>query len=283
MLFRYLRYGVAALMLASCTQNIEDIASDPIAPSSEVKIEASIFERWVEARAGSGDSVHWVSEGSVYAYPSGEKLFGMIGFDSSKVIWPDKENEPVTHLTRKTFTYTDAQTGEILKTYKGRPVKPIAYPYQLITYRRENGLIYGDVEQGVEPNVRQIDAKNGMVVTEFGADTLFVNASVFLDIPIGENNRLEAWENYDFFIHNAGAIDRPYQMSWQRFGDLPAWAGEGKAIYHLASWRVDSTDKFPSHILEWAQAEQPDWLRPPASVEEIRELQSGKAPTGWGQ
>ena len=35
------------------------------------------LKAWVDARAGTGPAVHWVSEGGIFAYPSGEKLFGM--------------------------------------------------------------------------------------------------------------------------------------------------------------------------------------------------------------
>ena len=69
------------------------------------------FRAWVDARAGTGQPVHWVAEGGVYEYPSGRKLFGMVGFDSSRVIWPGRPGDPVIHLTRKTFAYTDPQTG----------------------------------------------------------------------------------------------------------------------------------------------------------------------------
>ena len=111
------------------------------------------FRMWIDARAGTGEPVHWVSEGGIYEYPSGKKLFGMIGFDSSRVVWPEKPGDPVVHLTRKTYAYTDAETGEILTEYNGKKVEPIAYPYQMISYRYEKGRIYGDVEQGVAPAV----------------------------------------------------------------------------------------------------------------------------------
>ncbi|MDJ0710773.1 MAG: DUF1838 family protein [Woeseiaceae bacterium] len=244
---------------------------------------ADILQTWVEARAGTGKPVHWVSQGGVYSYPSGELLFGMIGFDSSTVVPDDGDGEPVVHLTRKTYAYTDPATGEILTEYNGNPVAPIAYPYQLITYRLEDGLIHGDVEQGVEPNVRRIKSENGMRVTELGDDTLFINAHVFLDIPVGPERRLEAWENYDFFIHRDDAVDEPHQMSWQRYGDLPPWAGSGKAIYHLLSYRVESHDEFPTLLLEWAKQEKPMWLKPPADLEEIRALQRGEDGASWGR
>ncbi len=235
---------------------------------------------WVNARAGMGQAVHWVAEGGVYAYPSGEKLFGMVGFDSSTVIWPEDANGKVTHLTRKTFAYTDPETGEVLREYKGQEVKPIAYPYQMITYRLENDRIYGDVEQGVGDRVQIIEAKNGIPYRKLG-DTYVYNASVFLDFPLPSGDNYQAWENYDFFIHPEGSVKEPHQMGWQRYGKLPAWAGGQACIIQLYSWRVESHDEFPPSLLAWAKAEKPNWLSPPSDVEEVRALQKGEGGPGW--
>ncbi len=236
---------------------------------------------WVDARAGTGAPVHWIAEGGVYAYPSGEKLFGMIGFDSSRVIWPDDPGGKIVHLTRKTFAYTDPVTGEILTEFDGKPVEPIAYPYQLITYRMEDGRIHGDVEQGVEPHVQKIKSENGMQVRMLGNDTMAVTAAVFLDFPLPGGGQYEAWENYDFFLHTGNGVEEPHQMSWQRYGSLPGWAGGGKAIYHLLSWRVESHDEFPEQLIGWARKSMPFWLNPPADMDEIRALQQDKEGTAW--
>lgn len=241
------------------------------------------LRNWVDARAGTGDPVHWIADGAIYEYPSGKKLFGMIGFDSSTVIWPDTLGGEVMHLTRKTFAYTDPVTGEILSEYDGNAVEPIAYPYQLITYRMADGKIYGDVEQGVGERIQIIKSKDGMSVGSIGKDTMTVTASIFLDFPLPNGVQYQAWENYDFFIHVGSDIDEPHQMSWQRYGSLPPWAGSGKAIYHLRSWRVEQEEEFPPKLLEWAKAVKPLWLRPPANLEEIRALQQGAEVTGWGQ
>ena len=219
----------------------------------------------------------------MYAYPWGEKLFGMIGFDSSKVIWPAKPGEEVLHLTRKTFTYTDAKTGEVLKEYKGQKVEPIAYPYQLIRYRSKDGLIYADVEQGQAPNIRHIQSNDGIQARKVGSNTWAYTAAIFLDFPLPGGGRYEAWENYDFFIQpEDSGVDETHQMSWQRHGDLPSWAGKGKAIYHLLSWRVESQDEFPEALLKWAKKEKPQWLTPPESVEQIRKIQQqGMVNKSW--
>lgn len=241
-----------------------------------------VLRDWVDARAGTGEPVHWIAEGYVYEYPSGKKILGMIGFDSSTVIWPDSVGGLVTHLTRKTFAYTDLETGEVITEYKGNKVVPIAYPYQMISYRLENDRIFGDVEQGVGDKIRQIKAKDGIPYKKFGDGYVF-NAQVFLDFPLPNGSQYEAWENYDFFIQPEGSIDEPYQMTWQRYGKLPAWAetGDQRFITRLLSWRVEGHDEFPAKTLAWAKAEKPNWLKPPADMAEIRSLQRGEGGKVW--
>ena len=280
--------GSLTMMAAAPAQSDSAATAAPAAATSTRGAAARAaaseeFRMWIDARAGTGEPVHWVSEGGIYEYPSGKKLFGMIGFDSSRVFWPEKPGDPVVHLTRKTYAYTDAQTGEILTEYNGQKVQPIAYPYQMITYRYEGGRIFGDVEQGVGAGVQKIAAKTGMTWRWMGKDTLAITAPVFLDFALPGGARYEAWENYDFFIHRAGTTDEPHQMAWQRYGALPPFAGKGQAIYHLLSWRVDSNAKLPAKLRDWAAREKPMWLNPPKDIAEIRALQQGKAGEGWAR
>jgi len=238
---------------------------------------------WVDARAGTGPAVHWIAEGGVYDYPTGKKILGMIGFDTSTVIWPEKAGDEIIHLTRKTFAYTDPDTGEILTEYKGKKVEPVAYPYQMITYRMEGGKIFGDVEQGAGKAVQKIKAEDGMTTRWMGKDTMVVTAPVFLNFKLPNGAQYEAWENYDFFIDKNPAADEPHKMSWQRYGAMPPFAGTGPAIYHLLSWRVESEGEFPAKLLAWAKKEKPMWLKPPESVAEVRKLQKGEMVEGWAK
>ena len=272
------------LLTSACAAALAFSAPNAVSGSPGTRDQAPEELRiWVDARAGTGAPVYWIAEGAVYAYPSGEKLLGMIGFDASTVIWPEDAEDAVIHLTRKTFTYTDPVSGEMLSEYKGQPVAPIAYPYQLITYRMKDGRIFGAVEQGVGDQVQKIQSRNGMQIRRLGQGTLAVTASVFLDFPMPGGSRYEAWENYDFFLHSPDAADEPHQLSWQRYGALPPFAGKGNAIYHLLSWRVESLEEFPPALLEWAQKEARMWLLPPADIAEIRALQAGAAGDGWPQ
>ena len=78
----------------------------------------------------------------------------------------------------------------------------------------------------------------------------------FLDFPLPNGAQYEAWENYDFFINPEGSVEEPHQMSWQRYGALPAWAGGEQAIYHLLSHRVESQDEFPAELLTLGAGKQ---------------------------
>ncbi|MBY9066952.1 DUF1838 domain-containing protein [Hyphomonas sp. WL0036] len=283
-MLRFALTGVTVLLAAcaSTAGGAAPVAETAVAETAAQLTDADVFRTWIEARAGNGQPVHWVSEGAVYAYPSGEKIMGMVGFDSSRVIWPEGEDGEVIHLTRKTFTYTDPVTGEILTELNGQPVVPIAYPYQVIRYRMKDGLIYADVEQGVEPRVQKIESKDGIIARKVG-DSWAFTAPLFLNFPLPNGGQYEAWENYDFFVHPEGSVNQPYQMTWQRLGDLPAWAGGGTGIYHLLSHRVDTVDAFPPALLAWAEAEKAMWLAPPASLEEVRTLQQGEGSAGFSQ
>lgn len=272
------KIALAAVSLVALGACANTIAEAPAVQSEGA--EPDVLKAWVDARAGTGAPVHWVSEGGIYAYPSGEKLFGMIGFDSSTVIWPEDPNEKVIHLTRKTFAYTDAETGEVITEYNGQTVEPIAYPYQMIEYRYENGRIYGDVTQGTGDRVQKIISEDGIAARQIG-NTWAFTAAVFLDFPLPNGAQYEAWENYDFFINPEGSVEEPHQMSWQRYGALPAWAGGEQAIYHLLSHRVESQDEFPVQLLEWARETKPQWLTPPADLDEIKAIQEGDAASGF--
>lgn len=122
-----------------------------------------------------------------------------------------------------------------------------------------------------------------MRVRMMGKDTMAVTAAVWLDMVLPGGRTYQAWENYDFFIHGEGRVAEPHQMSWQRYGALPAFAGGGQAIYHLLSWRVESLDEFPPKLLEWARANKPMWLKPPADLDEVRALQAGTAGEAWAK
>ena len=77
-----------SLLLAACAAIFVPSAPEAGAESPTSREAApEVLRTWVDARAGTGAPVFWLAEGGVYAYPSGEKLLGMIGFDASTAIY----------------------------------------------------------------------------------------------------------------------------------------------------------------------------------------------------
>ncbi len=175
-----------------------------------------------------------LGEGDVYASPSGEKLYGTLFFDASTVIWPAEfKGQKAVQLTRKIGVPTDPKTGEIMTEYKGKKLETGGFPYQVLTYWLENGRIRATAEYGVEPNLIKTTSVNGLGWRSMGADTLVVNAPVFINHTMPNGKQLQAWENYDFFLHTPGTIAEPYQLSFVSYYDLPPWAGKGASIRRI--------------------------------------------------
>lgn len=234
-----------------------------------------IFDTWIEARAGTGAPVYWYSTGTVRAYPSGELLYTMEGFDTAVAYRPEGRGAPIAHqYGRKIFIYRDPATGEVAREAGGMAIDPIAYPYQFIEYRLEEGDVIAVVEQGSGGRIQSIEAEP-MSWRRLG-DTYIFTAPLFLDFAIpGTDRRIEAWENYDFFIQPEG-VERRHQLSWARIGRMPPWAGGQMAVLHLVNWRVDTYEELPASIRAYVEAEAPLWLSPPADLAAIRALQEGE-------
>ncbi len=240
------------------------------------------FEDFVAMRTGDGEPVYWYTTGTVYSYPDGEALFLMEGIDTARHVRDPEDEVRVKQLSRKVFFYRDIDSGEVLREYRGREVTPIAYPYQLITYALDEGRLLTWVEQGSGPMLQRFGPIDNIQLRRIGRTRVYT-APLFLDFPIGNNRRYQAFENYDFFIHpDDTGLAYPNQLSWVRYGDLPPFAGDGHAIIHLVSWRVDSYDALPEAMRDYLENDAPLWRAPPEDLEEIRELQAEETPpTGF--
>ena len=85
----------------------------------------------------------------------------------------------------------------------------------------------------------------------------------------------QAWENYDFYAHPPEAgLDRPSQLSWQRYGALAPASGGGPGAIPLVCERADAYADLPASVRRYLEAEAPTWTRPPADLDEVARLQA---------
>jgi hypothetical protein len=260
--FTVIRIGLIALLAAGVAL-----------PAAADSFDQELFDKFVELRVGSGDPVYWYSKGEVYSYPDGKLVALIEGFDTARLVTSESTKDCASQISRKIFTYNDPKTGEVLKEYNGKPVGHIKYPYQHITYKLAgDGTMATTVEQGAGQRRQTIVPDQEMIARRVG-NTIYFSAPLFMSFKT-PRGVYEAYENYDFVLNPAAKepADR-YQVIWNRFGDLPPWAGPGKSIIQMVCWRVASLADMPDTIRNYVENEAPLWKQPPRDMDEIRELQ----------
>ncbi len=243
-------------------------------PAATRGFDRELFERWVEMRVGSGAPVYWYCIGTVYGWPDGRPLMRVEGIDTARLDRSLSTPTVAHQLSRKTFVYRDLETNDILTSWQGQPLPPIEYPYQYITYAFEGDGLTTWVEQGSGARVQRIGPGQDIVVRRLG-NTLAYTAPLFLDFPGPGGTRMQAFENYDFLVQPADSgVRHPYQISWLRYGDLPA--GIGKAVMHMVAWRIDRYEELPESIRSYLDRDARLWREPPRDLAEIRQLQQAR-------
>lgn len=236
-----------------------------------------LYERFVSMRTGDGEPVYWYSIGTLRAYPSGETLAIMEGFDTARHARRDDRPETLFQLSRKTYIFRDPDSGERISEIDGKPVYVLQYPYQQIEYTLEGDRLLTMVEQGRKPNVQRIGPGNNVSARRLGDGVTQFTAPLFLDMALPGGRKYEAFENYDFFIQPEKVEGSArYQLSWVRYGASPPFNGGGPVIMHMVSWRTDSFEALPNTIKEYVQEEAPMWMAPPRDFAEIEALQAAE-------
>jgi hypothetical protein len=245
------------------------------APANASGFDRRLFDLWVSARAGDGAPVYWYSTGTMRAYPSGELLATMEGFDTARSFRPER-NQPLVHqYSRKIYIFRDTVSGEVIRERGGVKAEPIAYPYQFITYELKGDIVATMVEQGSGARVQRIGPGSSMTARWLGNTAAF-SAPLFLDFPIPAGGRYTAWENYDFFVQTARGVREPHQLSWVRYGPAPTWAGGVPTIMHLTTWRIERYEDLPATMRTYIDVDAPLWKAPPRDLADIRRLQAGE-------
>lgn len=253
----------------------------PAVVAQQAGFTQQLFDQFIEMRVGTGAPVYWYCYGELYAYPTGKLLAKVEGIDTDRLGNPaDRKKQPDTalQLSRKVFVYRDPTTNAILREVNGQRVKHIEYPYQMITYRLKDGAVTTAVEQGVAPRIQKIEGSNPITARRFGELSIF-SAPLFLNIET-PRGKYEAYENYDFLRQPKKTGAPQYQLSWNRYGDQPAFYGPGRSMIQLLAYRVDRYQDLPATIREFLEKEATLWMQPPKDIEEIRQLQKGETPTG---
>jgi len=242
--------------------------------SQELKFTEAVYNDWINMRIGDGISpVYYQGEAEIYSYPEGELLAKSIGVDMGfKIaVTPDS----TLQLSRKIFLYIDAESGEILESFGEKKVKHILFPYQMISYVRDNEKIRTWAVQGSGNKIRTIGPGIKLTARENG-NTIIYTAPMFIN-RVNTESTYQIYENYDFiYSPDAKSNQDKYQITWSRFGYLPSFLGEGRSMSHRISRRLDNFEELDPRLKTYILNHAPLWKKPPMSLQEIKDLQENK-------
>jgi hypothetical protein len=247
------------------------ISNSSAAAAADETFTPDLFKRFTTMRVGTGKPIYWYCFGEIYSYPEGKLIARVEGIDTARVIKAESTPTKVTQLSRKIFFYRDPTTNEILREVAGKKVEPIAYPYQYIIYELKDGKMSATVEQGKAPRVQKIVDSGTNRIRRIGSTIVF-SAPLFLNLP-----NYKAYENYDFFYQTqTRGVQFPFQLIWNRRGNLPPFFGGGDSVFQLVSYRVDRYEDLPQTMRDALEKDAPMWKEPPKDLNEIRELQKAQ-------
>jgi hypothetical protein len=229
-----------------------------------------LFDAWIKMRTGGdGKPVYWYAEGHVMNNVTGAVVSKMTGVDTSTVFPDPAESGKWVQLSRKIFLSLDPTTGEIMKDKDGNPRRPIAYPYQVKTYKLEGDEIVYTVESHDTGLVFQEPAKKNYTARNIGGVTHY-NYAMFIDRVRQDGTRSQRFEVNDFLVRaDAGLSEQErFQYTW-------VGTGPGPIVSSAVSWRYSSFDAMRSKILkDYIRANVPLWLAPPKDMAEVASLRA---------
>lgn len=227
-----------------------------------------------EKSPGSSDVVFWMGEGQLYESPSGKMIAKVEGFDASRGVYINDHH--IRQFSRKIFWFRDPETNELITEYKGKPVRPIRYDWQVFDFQRGTA-------QGGDPSMVPIlpTVLKGprsvpcMPVTPryAGKDVILFQCPLFINIETA-NGPYQAWEIYDYTLDLSHDANRPPSLSWSRQGSNPPFLENGNGVMHFLGHRLDSFEELPRHVKTLVEEEYSLFRAPPLNMEEIHELEA---------
>lgn len=216
---------------------------------------------------GSSSSVFWVGGGALYEAYSGKQLAIFEGFDVGKGV-RFSENH-VRQLSRKIFWFRDPTTGEVMTEYEGKSVQPIVYDCQMIDYHKD--VDDGSITYSVEASLRDLHDMPKMKITSqlAGPSQMMLHVPVFIDIPISEDKRYQAWEFYDYSVDPSFPNDKPATAVWCRQGSVAPFNLDSNAVLRFSGHRVDDFEELPGRMKRLVEREYPQFQYPPKDVKEV--------------
>lgn len=250
--------------------------SGAISSAHAAGINQQQFNDWIQARCGSGEPIYWYARGDVRAFPGdGEVLYRIDFMEENRLVADPRNPGNKICLGRKMSLYLDKDTGQMLHEFRGHPLAPGIYPYQVIEMTLKGDRVAAVATQGSGKSMRTYNLGDVVNAVSFAGRTDFVAAAMFT-VPHKEGGEHAAeYLTYTMLPDAAGQlIPTPGLVRTVTF-TAPHGDGKTYLVEHAVGARAQSYQELPVHVREFIKTEAPIFGAPPVNMAEINRLQKG--------
>lgn len=245
-------------------------------PAHAAGINQQQFDNWIQARCGSGEPVYWYTRGDVRAFPGdGEVLYRIDFVEENRLVADPGKPDNKICLGRKMSLFLDKDTGEVLHEFRGHPLAPEIYPYQVIEMTLQGDRVAAVATQGAGKSLRTHRLDDVVNAMNFADRTYFAAAAMFtVHHGAGVHN---VFEYLTYVMPPDAASEKTPDPGLVRTVSYNSPYGDGNTyvVEHAVGTRVKSYDELPVHVHEFIKTEAPIFRAPPANMAEIKRLQKG--------
>lgn len=237
------------------------------------------FEMFADARFGppDGKARYWHGQGPIRDPQTGKTIYVFEYYDTVRhLIDPQNPNKRYG-IVRKLDLFRDKDTGALLETFEGRPVKPWVFPYQLMELELKDGKVLLTVTQGAGEFLRTHKFPQSNI--ERLGNVAHVTFRGFYSTRRPEiPDRVSTTTMSSLFMICAANCAADAAPQWNQSGVSPLapWAGgDGTklAYMHISGARFETYDELPQRVRAVVDKQFPEWRQPAKDLDEVRALQ----------
>jgi hypothetical protein len=237
------------------------------------------FELFANSRFGppDGKARYWYGTGPVRDPQTGQTIYEFEYYDTVRhYIDPENPNRRYG-IVRKLDLFRDSETGKLLETFNGKPVKSWVFPYQLLELEYKDGKVMLTASQGSGEFLRTHVFKESNI-ERYGDFAHITIPGFFLTRRPEIPDEVSTHTMTSHFIVYEGKADVSPRDQWGQAGVSPLapWAGgDGKKLAYMfmSGARYEEYAELPQTVRDVIDAKYPEFREPAKDLEEVRALQ----------
>ncbi len=248
-------------------------------PASAGDLTQKDFEMFADLRFGPPDGKprYWYGKGPVRDPQTGKTIYVFEYYDTVRHYIDPKNPNHRFGIVRKLDLFRDKDTGKLLETFNGQPVKSWIFPYQLLELEYKDGKVMLSASQGAGEFLRTHHFPESSI-DRYGNFAHVTFPGFFMTRRPEIPDEVSTHTMTSLFITCESNCKATPRHQWNQSGISPLapWAGgDGKKLAYMSmsGARFEKYSQLPQDLRSVIDTKYPEFREPAKDLEEVRALQ----------